>query len=82
MLFFQANGLHSAADVNAYQIWYDLVGNGHGSADSTASAGVNVGHDAYLRAGSKVLVAKFYYLADSRLVDDIGKDLSLVKFAV
>lgn len=82
MFFFQADGFHTAADVNADEIGDDLIGDGHGSADGAAGACVDVGHDADGSAVGEGLIAKGDDLGDSVGFDVIGKDLCICIFSV
>ena len=59
-----AGGLHAAPDVHTHQIGHNLVADGHGGADGTALAGVNVGHEPDAAARRKFLIAQLLNLCD------------------
>ncbi len=51
------HSLHTAADIHADHTGYNLVLNGHGSANGTALTSVDIRHDPDLTAGKLFLIA-------------------------
>ena len=76
-----AGGLHAAPDVHTHQIGHRPIDDGHGGADGTALAGVNVGHEPDAAARRKFLIAQLLNLCDGGAVHHIGEDLGLIVFS-
>ena len=69
--FAELNGIHSAADIDAYNVWHDLIGDGHCCADSAAFACMDIGHYPYLGAGGEFIIAHSPYLLDCFILYDV-----------
>ena len=72
--FLQECRFHAAADIDAHQIRDELIGDSHGRADGAAGSGVDIGHDADLRALRKGLIAQLLDLCDCTGVDAVRKN--------
>ena len=77
-----AGGLHAAADVHPHQVGHHLIGDGHGGANGTALAGVDVWHKPDTAARCERLVAQLLNLCDGCVIHNIGEDFSRVKLAL
>ncbi len=62
VLFLQLDDLHTAADVNTYQIGHRLIGDGHGSTDSAACTCMYVRHYTHCLSFCHGLVHQLDYL--------------------
>ena len=76
-----AGGLHAAANVHAHQIGHRPVGDGHGSADGTALARVDVGHEPDAAAHREFLIAQLLDLCDGGAIHHVGEDPGLTVFS-
>ena len=77
-----AGGLHATADVHPRQVGHHLIGDGHGGANGTSLAGVDVGHKPDTAARCERLVAQLLHLGDGCVIHNIGEDFSRVKLAL
>ena len=71
----EVDGVHTAPDVHPHHGGDDLIGNGHGGADGTALARVDVGHDADLAVREGLGVADLADLLHGTLVHGGGEAL-------
>ena len=71
----EVDGVHPASDIHPHHGGDDLIGNGHGGADGTALARVDVGHDADLAIGKGLGVADLADLLYGSLVHGGGEAL-------
>ena len=71
----EVDGVHPASDIHPHHGGDDLVGYGHGGADGTALARVDVGHDADLAAREGLGVADLADLLHGALVHGGGEAL-------
>ena len=67
------HGVHAAADIHADDVGDRPVLHGHGGADGTALARMDVRHDADLAACRKLVITHPADLLDGLVLDDLGK---------
>ena len=71
----EVDGVHTAPDIHSHHGGDDLIGNGHGGADGTALARVDVGHDADLAVREGLGVADLADLLHGTVVHGGGEAL-------
>lgn len=73
MGLFQADGFHTASNINANKVWANLILDSHGGSDGASSAGMNIRHHTNLASLDIGLAQEIDYLRNGFAIDHIGK---------